>query len=113
MDSLDTLWLMGLKDDFWEGRDWVRDHLSHDHVGDVSQFETTIRSLGGLLSAYDLSHDEAFLKSAEELCSRLFEAIKTPSVYNQGRLTILAGMVIPTFSRKWAPINWNIGISLM
>ena len=25
VDSLDTLWLMGLKDEFYEGRDWVRD----------------------------------------------------------------------------------------
>ena len=43
VDSLDTLWLMGMKEEFWEGRDWVRDHLSHDHVGSVSFFETTIR----------------------------------------------------------------------
>ena len=25
VDSLDTLWLMGLTDEFYEGRDWVRD----------------------------------------------------------------------------------------
>lgn len=25
VDSLDTLWLMGLRNEFYEGRDWVRD----------------------------------------------------------------------------------------
>ena len=43
VDSLDTLWLMGMKEEFFEGRDWVRDNLEHDHVGQVSVFETTIR----------------------------------------------------------------------
>jgi len=88
VDSLDTLWLMGLKDEFWEGRDWVRDHLSHDHVGQVSGFETTIRSLGGLLSAYDFSKDEIFLKKADDLGSRLIKAYDTPSGLPHGSINI-------------------------
>lgn len=44
-------------------RDWVRDHLTFDNAGMVSVFETTIRVLGGLLSAFDLSRDEVTLKS--------------------------------------------------
>ena len=74
VDALDTLWLMGMKDEFWEARDWVRDHLDHNHVGYVSVFETTIRSLGGLLSAYDWSGDKAFLEKAEDLGRRLGRA---------------------------------------
>ena len=79
VDSLDTLWLMGMRDEFWEARDWVRDQLDHDHVGTVSVFETTIRSLGGLLAAYDWSADPAFLDRAEDLGSRLAEAFSSPS----------------------------------
>ena len=79
VDSLDTLWLMGLKDDFWEARDWVRDKLSYDDVSSVSVFETTIRSLGGLLSAYDLSGDPVFLEKADDLGSRLIRAFETPN----------------------------------
>jgi hypothetical protein len=85
VDSLDTLWLMGLKDEFWDARDWVRDHLAFDNVAGedsvhgVSFFETTIRSLGGLLAAYDLSRDEAFLRKADDLGSRLVKAYDTPS----------------------------------
>lgn len=39
-------------------RDWVRDHLTFDNAGMVSVFETTIRVLGGLLSAFELSKDK-------------------------------------------------------
>ena len=91
VDSLDTLWLMDMKDEFWEARDWVRDKLSHDHVGSVSGFETTIRSLGGLLSAYDLSKDEVFLKKADELGSRLVKAYDTPSGLPHGSINLQTG----------------------
>lgn len=74
VDSLDTLWLMDMKEEFWQGRDWVLAHLNHDHVGTVSVFETTIRSLAGLLSAYDWSHDEVFLIKARDLGDRLMKA---------------------------------------
>ena len=80
IDALDTLWLMNMKKDFWEARDWVRDHLSYDHLHQkVSLFETTIRNLGGLLSAYDLSGDEMFLEKAEDLGRRLGNGFKINS----------------------------------
>ena len=91
VDSLDTLWLMGMKDEFWEGRDWVRDNLSHDHVGQVSGFETTIRSLGGLLSAYDFSKDGIFLEKAKDLGSRLIKAYDTPSGLPRGSVNLQNG----------------------
>ncbi|KAL7553843.1 hypothetical protein ACHAWF_017442 [Thalassiosira exigua] len=91
VDSLDTLWVMGLKEEFWEARDWVRDYLSNDGVGSVSGFETTIRSLGGLLSAYDLSGDEVFLKKADDLGSRLVKAYDTPSGLPHGSVRLDTG----------------------
>lgn len=91
VDSLDTLWLMGMKEEFWEARDWVRDHLSHDNVGDVSGFETTIRSLGGLLSAYDLSKDKVFLDKADELGGRLIRAYDTKSGLPHGSVSLSSG----------------------
>lgn len=90
VDSLDTLWLMNMKEEFWEARDWVRDHLSHDHVKSVSVFETTIRSLGGLLSAYDWSGDHAFLDKAVDLGTRLGHAFDTNSGIPTGRVTLNA-----------------------
>jgi len=74
VDSLDTLWLMDMKDEFWRARNWVRDYLRFDRTSGVSMFETTIRELGGLLAAYDLSRDEAFLEKAKDLGGRLATA---------------------------------------
>lgn len=92
VDSLDTLWLMGLKDEFWKARDWVRDHLSHDHIGHrVSTFETTIRSLGGLLSAYDWSKDQAFLDKARDLGDRLLKSFKDGASIPNGQVDLTTG----------------------
>jgi hypothetical protein len=74
VDALDTLWLMGMDDEFAHARDWVRDHLDHSKTGMTSLFETTIRDLGGLLAAYDLSADEVFLTKATDLGTRLLHA---------------------------------------
>jgi len=88
VDALDTLWLMGLHDEFWEARDWIRNNLSYSNVGAVSVFETTIRSLGGLLSAYDLSGDPVFLEKADDLGSRLLRAFGTPNGIPYGKTSL-------------------------
>ena len=65
IDSLDTMWLMGLTEEFQKARDWVAQSL--DIAGnhrEVSLFETNIRVLGGLLAAYHLSNDGIFLEKA-------------------------------------------------
>jgi hypothetical protein len=56
IDSLDTLWIAGLKDEFKRARDWVAAQAStvFSRAVSVSFFESTIRVLGGLLSAYHL-----------------------------------------------------------
>lgn len=64
IDSLDTMWLMGLKEEFKEARDWVANELIVEQNRDVNLFETTIRVLGGLLSAYHLTDDRIFLDKA-------------------------------------------------
>lgn len=91
VDSLDTLWLMGMKDEFWRGRDWVRDHLTFENTGQVSFFETTIRELGGLLAAYDLSGDDTFLTKAKDLGDRLSHAFDTPSGLPKGQVNLHTG----------------------
>ena len=88
IDSLSTLWLMDLKDDFYEARDFVEHELSFADVGVVSVFETTIRSLGGLLSAFDLSGDKAFLDKADDLGSRLMKSFNSPSGIPYGEAVI-------------------------
>ncbi|XP_017281026.1 endoplasmic reticulum mannosyl-oligosaccharide 1,2-alpha-mannosidase [Kryptolebias marmoratus] len=79
IDSLDTMWIMGLKEEFAEARNWVEKELSFEKNVDVNLFETTIRVLGGLLSCYHLTKDQLFLEKAKDLGSRLMPAFKTPS----------------------------------
>jgi Glycosyl hydrolase family 47 len=102
VDTLDSLWLMGMKDEFWQARDWVRDHLKHDKAHAVSVFETTIRSLGGLLSAYDWSGDKTFLDSALDLGKRLANAFNnSPTGLPFGQINLADG--------KSSNINWARG----
>ena len=90
LDSLDTLWIMNLTEEFDDCRKFVAEELDFTktrgklfdcttllkfHPGDMSNFETTIRALGGLLSAYDLSHDHVFLQKAEQLGDLMIKAM--------------------------------------
>lgn len=50
--------------EFDEAREWVSTSFNLDRYKDVNLFETTIRVLGGFLSAYHLSGDSLFLDKA-------------------------------------------------
>ncbi|WP_164497941.1 glycoside hydrolase family 47 protein [Sphingosinithalassobacter portus] len=79
IESLDTLWLMGLDDRFQAGVDWVKAELDFDVDGEVSVFETTIRLLGGLLSAHLACGDRVLLAKAKDLADRMLPAFDTPT----------------------------------
>ncbi|KAI6836187.1 seven-hairpin glycosidase [Hortaea werneckii] len=81
VDSLDTLWIMDLKDEFYDAVSAVMDidFRSPGTAGTISVFETTIRYLGGLLAAYDLSADERLLEKAVKLGDTLYGAFDTPN----------------------------------
>lgn len=57
VDSLDTLFLVGMFEEFDKASEWVKANLKDRmyQPGYISVFETTIRVLGGLLSAFYLS----------------------------------------------------------
>ncbi|XP_062240845.1 mannosidase, alpha, class 1B, member 1b [Platichthys flesus] len=79
IDALDTMWILGLKEEFEEARAWVATELSFNKNVDVNLFESTIRILGGLLSTYHLTGDTLFLDKAKDIGSRLMPAFNTPS----------------------------------
>ena len=64
MDALDTMWLVGLTEEFSEAREWVKHEMVIAQDKDMNLFETTIRVLGGLLSAFHLTGDTMFLHCA-------------------------------------------------
>lgn len=78
VDALDTLWIMGLKEEFDEAVATVAQiDFGKASGGRVNIFETTIRYLGGFLAAYDLSKQEVLLKKAVELGDLLYSAYNT------------------------------------
>ncbi|KAF9467829.1 glycoside hydrolase family 47 protein [Collybia nuda] len=75
VDSLSTMHIMGLDDLFAEAVNFSsKIDFSVSQTGDtVSVFETTIRYLGGLLSAYELSDNQfpALLQKAKEVADKM------------------------------------------
>ncbi|MBE7217543.1 MAG: glycoside hydrolase family 47 protein [Caulobacteraceae bacterium] len=79
IEALDTLWLMGLDAEFEDGLRWVRANARYDVDGSVSVFETSIRLVGGLLSAHLASGEGFLLDKAHDLAQRLLPAFDTPT----------------------------------
>ncbi|MED6207566.1 Mannosyl-oligosaccharide 1 2-alpha-mannosidase mns2 [Stylosanthes scabra] len=117
VDSLDTLYIMGLHTEFQKATEWIEKSFSLRKNIEVSVFETTIRFcslvhsslvdllsfvafriLGGLLSAYDLSGEEVFLEKSKELAERILPAWDTPSGIPYNRINLEYGR--PT-NPKW------------
>ncbi|XP_064435172.1 endoplasmic reticulum mannosyl-oligosaccharide 1,2-alpha-mannosidase isoform X3 [Mirounga angustirostris] len=95
IDALDTMWILGLRKEFEEARKWVSKKLRFQKDVDVNLFESTIRILGGLLSAYHLSGDDLFLKKAEDFGNRLMPAFQTPSKIPYSDVNIGTGAAHP------------------
>ncbi|HEX9501962.1 MAG TPA: glycoside hydrolase family 47 protein, partial [Thermoanaerobaculia bacterium] len=79
VDSLDTLILMGFKDEADKARALIVERLSFDKDISVQNFEVTIRLLGGLLSAYELTGDQHLLQLADDLGTRLLPVFNSPT----------------------------------
>lgn len=96
IDSLDTLMIMNLTSRLTHAREWIANSLTWDQDQDVNTFETTIRMLGGLLSAHYLSTEypqlapiqdddpgkpgeDLYLEKAKDLADRLMAAFDSPS----------------------------------
>lgn len=77
IDSIDTAFIMGNTDAYKKIREWIANNFNPAKNYDASVFETTIRCLGGLISAYDLTQDKMFLSKAQELADHLLPAFDT------------------------------------
>ncbi|MHB1922041.1 MAG: glycoside hydrolase family 47 protein [Chitinophagaceae bacterium] len=79
VDGYDTMILMGLKSQADSAKNLILDSLHFNYDMMVSNFETTIRIEGGLLSGYELNHDKRFLAKAIDLATRLLKAFHSPT----------------------------------
>lgn len=96
VDALDTMMLMNLTSRVGQAREWISKSLSYDQDQDVNTFETTIRMIGGLLSAHYLSNEfpqlapqtdddpgaageDLYLEKAKDLADRVISAFDSES----------------------------------
>lgn len=111
VDSLDTLWIMGMKEEFDDAYNAL-EHIDFTttHRPDIPVFETTIRYLGGFLAAYDVTggHKGKYpmlLSKAVELAEILMGVFDTPN-----RMPILYYNWRPAFvsQPKRAPVRSGV-----
>jgi len=96
VDALDTLMIMNLTSRLSHAREWISTSLDYNQDTNVNTFETTIRMLGGLLSAHYLSTEfpdmapikdddkgapgeDLYLEKAADLADRLLGAFDSQS----------------------------------
>lgn len=77
VDSVSTLAIMGIDEEVRTTTDYIAKNLSFDKDISVSNFEITIRLLGGLLSAHQATGDARLLSKADDLATRLLPAFKS------------------------------------
>jgi hypothetical protein len=105
IDSLDMLAIIGDREEFVRAVNLVIKHVTFDRNVEVSVFESTIRVIGGLISAHMLAspkflgimteeeyHDE-LLNLAVDLGKRLLPAFDTPTGLPVHRINLKKGML--------------------
>ena len=115
IDSLDTMMLMNLTSQLSHAREWLDESLTWDQDQDVNTFETTIRMLGGLLSAHYLSTEfpdmaptpdaraaDLYLEKAKDLADRLLVAFDSPSGIPYASVNIGTRTGIPAYGDNGA-----------
>nr|ATB19462.1 putative MNS3 [Juniperus drupacea] len=106
VDSLDTAMIMGLEDIVQEAGYWIEKKLPErlNEKGQVNLFETTIRVLGGLLSAYCLSGGEN--ETTGDWGSRTRFDGPNPAIYLE-RAQDLADRLMVAFTSSPTPIPYS------
>ncbi|PVH88215.1 glycoside hydrolase family 47 protein [Cadophora sp. DSE1049] len=113
VDALDTMMLMNLTSRLSHAREWLATSLDYDQDQEVNTFETTIRMLGGLLSAHYLSTEfpemapltdddegakgeDLYLEKATDLANRLIGAFDSPSGVPFASVNLKTNMGVPS-----------------
>lgn len=113
VDGLDTLYIMNLKQQYQEGREWVQQKFSFKNMvrilfkklkkkyiiinisnfqsAELSVFETNIRFVGGLLTLYAFTGDTMYKDKAQEVADKLLPAFQTPTGIPNALVNIRTG----------------------
>ncbi len=98
VDALDTLLLMGLKKEAKEAQELIATRLNFDQDIRIQNFEITIRLLGGLISAYQMTDDARLLHLAEDLGQRLLPVFESPTGLPYTHVNLKTGKATGTLS---------------
>lgn len=90
LDSIDLFHITGLDAPYTKCREWIQNELKFNQNAMISTFETTIRSLGGLLSIHGLTNDKLYLDKAQELAEGLLKSFGD-NVFPYGAINIVNG----------------------
>ncbi|OJJ47465.1 hypothetical protein ASPZODRAFT_141057 [Penicilliopsis zonata CBS 506.65] len=113
VDALDTLMIMNLTSRVQHARNWIHNSLHYNQDHDVNTFETTIRMLGGLLSAHYLSTkypnlapvsdddagapgEDLYIETATDLANRLLGAFDSNSGIPYASVNLNKSMGLPS-----------------
>ncbi|KAH8352195.1 hypothetical protein KR084_002605, partial [Drosophila pseudotakahashii] len=100
IDSLDTLYMMGLQEEYERGRKWVAQNFTLDHIdAQISVYELTTRIVGGLLSMYALTGDDLYMMQSEYALRKILPAFNST-------MHIPWAMVNPATGTA-APYSWT------
>ncbi|PYH46091.1 glycoside hydrolase family 47 protein [Aspergillus saccharolyticus JOP 1030-1] len=114
VDALDTLMIMNLTSRVRHARSWIQNSLQYNQNHDVNTFETTIRMLGGLLSAHYLSTtypdlapindddtgapgEDLYIEKATDLADRLLGAFESTTGIPYSSVNLNTSMGIPSY----------------
>ncbi|KAK2882741.1 hypothetical protein FQN49_000053 [Arthroderma sp. PD_2] len=126
VDTLDTLMLMNLTTQVQNARKWIQTSLHYQQNQNVNTFETTIRMLGGLLSAHYLSKtyptlapltddddgapgDDLYIEKATGLAERLLGAFDSPSGIPFASLNLNSSAGVPSHTDNGASSTAEAG----
>ncbi|KAI9375382.1 glycoside hydrolase [Aspergillus egyptiacus] len=113
VDALDTMMIMNLTSRVQHARTWIHNSLQYNQDQDVNTFETTIRMLGGLLSAHYLSTtypnlapivdddvgspgEDLYIEKATDLAERLLGAFDSASGIPYASVNLNTSLGIPS-----------------
>lgn len=78
IDNLDTLWIMGMHDEFKKAVAAVANiKFEYAKCPEINTHDVNVHLLGGLLAAFDLSADQKLLEKSIELGDMLYAAFDT------------------------------------
>lgn len=114
VDALDTLMIMNLTSRVQHARSWIHNSLQYNQNHDVNTFETTIRMLGGLLSAHYLSTtypdlapindddagapgEDLYIEKATDLADRLLGAFESTTGIPYSSINLNTSTGIPSY----------------